>query len=168
MPQDYSCQFAILSNSGSKIHCSTFPYTEADNAWVDVISFENCRFASRVLINTIEHYQNETSDCHILKHHINTTPKLTLISANRVSLAISIEAEGIVCNILCNFNVWEVLHDNCSDLAALTQGGLPVCHNGNYSVSVNITINTGMIYLNDEHQIVNQCRGKSICTITAT
>ena len=152
----------------------TFPYTgavSADNAWVDIISFENCRFVSRVIINTTEHYQNETSDCHILKHIINTIPKLILISANRVSLAISIEAEGIVCNISCNFNVWEVLHKNCSsyyDLAALAQGRLPVCHNGNYSVSVNVTINAGMIYINDEPQIINQCQGKSICTITAT
>ena len=171
MSQNYSCHYqvtvgSILSDSVSKISCLIFPYPEAvsDNTWVDVISFENCEFPSLVLTNTMEQYQNRTSDCRIFKHIINTTPKLTLSFVNRVTLDISIGGDGIVCNISCNFNVWEVLHHNCSryyDLAALIQGRLPVCHNRNYSVSINITFDTGIIYLNDEPQIINQCRGKS-------
>ena len=148
------------------ISCFGFPHPEAvpNSAWIDIISFEHCGVASLVLTNTMEHYQNVTNDCHTFMHISNTTPKLTLTFVNRVTLAILIEVNGIMCNISCNFNVWR--HHNCSNysaLAALIQGRLqlPVCHYKNYSVSINSTAITGVIYLNDEPQIINQCRGKS-------
>lgn len=164
MSKDYSCGFTESdgSNSGSIHHCSTHPYTGAESnniQWVDIISLENCDYSSHSLTTLTEHNQNVINNCHITT---NTAQKLTLNFVTRVSLVISIEAGGIVCNILCNFNVWS--YHNCSNydaLAFLTQDGLPVCHYRNYSVSINITFIDEMIYINNESQIINQCRGKS-------
>ena len=161
--QDYSCQFTDRSNNGSKYNCSTYTYTDSEEEsniiWVDIISFENCNYSSLLLTNITEHNQNEICNCHITT---NTAPKLTLDLVTRLTLAISIEAGGIVCDISCNFNVWRP--QNCSNysaLASLTEHRLSVCHHKNYSVSINITFIDKMIYINNESQIINQCSGKS-------
>ena len=127
--------------------------------WVDIISFENCDYSSLLLTTNTEHNQNGISNCHITT---DTALKLTLNFVTRVTLAISFEAGGIVCNISCNFNVWRA--QNCSNytaLASLTEHRLSVCHHKNYSVSINITLTDKMININNESQINNQCRGKS-------
>ena len=164
MSQDYSCQ---LTDGSIKVNCLTLPYTEvvSDNVtWVDVIKNpESCEISSLLLTNTTKHYRNESSDC-LVYTIINTTPKVTLHFVNRATLAISVEADGITCNISCNFNVWR--HDNCSNyiiLATQTHGRLPICNINHYTVSINISIVNGEIYLDDEPEIINQCRalGKS-------
>lgn len=134
-----------------------------DDIWVDVVRFDSCALPLLALTNAID--QNETGDSRYLKH-INTTPKLTLEFVHGITLTLSIEADEIICNIACNLNVWEEVHDNCSSynlLSALVQGRLPVCHNQNYSVNINITLSSnGMIYPHNEAQIISQCRGKLI------
>ena len=156
---------STLSNTKSKIiNCSAFPHPEpvSNSAWVDIISTD-CEPSSFLLANTNECYWNETNECHI---YSNINPELTLTFFTRVTLGISVESDKTMhkLNILCNFNVWR--HHNCSNLAALTQGGLPVCHYKNYSVNINITFTTNEeIYLNNEPQIINQYNGGK-CTIT--
>ena len=150
---------SIVSNSRSKIIiCFQFPHPESvsNSAWVDIISID-CEPSSLLLTNTTEHYWNDTNECHIFS---NVNPKLTLTFVSRVTLGISVESDEIMRNISCNFNVWR--HHNCSNLSALTQGRLPVCHYKNYSVSINITFTVnGEIYLSDEPQIINHYGGKS-------
>jgi hypothetical protein len=137
-----------------------------NSAWVNIVSFEHCGLGSLVITNTMEQYQNVTDDCHTSMHTSSTAPKLTLNFVSRANLAISVEAAAVECNISCNFNVWRPRHDNCSnytELAALTQRTLPVCHNKNGNVSIISTdsVISGVIYFNNEPQIINQCRGKS-------
>ena len=173
MSQDYVCQVTVgatPSNSRNGVVCSTHVYTETvpiNNAdtWIDVVSFDICELPSLILTNVdptvsheMEHHQNESSNCHILRHFDTTFMSLTLVFMNRITLTIAnhlVKADRIVCNnnniITCNFNVWGVQLDNCNryyyELVSLVQDRPILCHNKDYGVNVNVTFvnQSGMV-----------------------